>query len=119
MEPRQHGWTDQQVEQVVGNLLRFGVLLSAAVILFGAILYLYQSGSGEPDRRKFKGEPPDLEDIRTIAAGAWALEGKYVIQFGLLLLMATPVARVAFSVFAFAWQRDWLYVAVTLVVLAV
>jgi uncharacterized membrane protein len=41
------------------------------------------------------------------------------MQLGLLLLIATPVARVAFSVFAFALQRDRLYVVVTLAVLGV
>jgi len=42
-----------------------------------------------------------------------------IIQLGLLLLIATPVARVAFSVVAFAAERDWLYVAITLIVLAI
>ena len=42
-----------------------------------------------------------------------------LIQFGLLLLIAVPVARVAFSVVAFALQRDRTYVVVTLIVLAV
>ena len=42
-----------------------------------------------------------------------------VVLAGLLLLVATPVARVLFSVFAFAAQRDWMYVACTLVVLAI
>jgi uncharacterized membrane protein len=47
------------------------------------------------------------------------LHSRGLIQLGLLLLIATPVARVAFSVLAFAEQRDWLYVSITLVVLAV
>ena len=42
-----------------------------------------------------------------------------IIQLGLLLLIATPVARVVFSAFAFAIQQDKLYVFVTLAVLAV
>ena len=48
-----------------------------------------------------------------------AFRGRGLIQFGLLLLIATPVARVAFSVAAFAIQRDRLYVVVTLIVLAI
>jgi uncharacterized membrane protein len=40
-----------------------------------------------------------------------------LIQLGLLMLMATPVARVALSVVAFALERDRTYVAITLVVL--
>jgi uncharacterized membrane protein len=37
---------------------------------------------------------------------------------GLLLLIATPVARVAFSVIGFALEKDWMYVVITLIVLA-
>jgi len=37
----------------------------------------------------------------------------------MLLLILTPVARVGFSVVAFVVERDRMYVAMTLVVLAV
>ena len=47
------------------------------------------------------------------------LHGKSIIQFGLLLLIATPIARVMFSVVGFAVERDYLYVALTLIVLGV
>jgi uncharacterized membrane protein len=46
-----------------------------------------------------------------------ALDPVGIIQLGILILIATPVVRVAFSVFAFAEERDWMYVVVTLVVL--
>jgi uncharacterized membrane protein len=46
-----------------------------------------------------------------------ALHGRGLIQLGLLILIATPIARVAFSVVAFLYQRDWTYVVVTLIVL--
>jgi uncharacterized membrane protein len=130
-EPR-HGWTDYQVEQVVGVLLRVGVLLAAAVVLLGAVLYLAQEGTRRirtrwasaegPDVRDlshFKGERPGLDHVRTVAEGAARFEGRYVIQFGILLLVATPVARVALCVLAFLAQRDRLYIGVTLFVLAV
>jgi uncharacterized membrane protein len=113
------GWTDQQLDQLIGNLLRAGVLLAAAIIFVGAVLYFVQSGSAHPDYAQFKGEPAALERITDIAIGAWHLEGKSVIQFGLLLLLATPVARVALLVLAFGMQRDWFYVLVSAVVLAV
>jgi hypothetical protein len=67
----------------------------------------------------FQGEPADLRTPLGILAGALSLRGRGVIQLGLLILLPAPVARVAFSVFAFAMQRDLLYVIVTLVVLAV
>ena len=78
--------SDQQVDEIIGALLRYGVILSAAVVALG---------------------------------GVAGFQCRGIIQFGLVLLIATPVARVAFSVAAFALQRDNTYVAITLIVLAV
>ncbi len=114
-----HGWSDWQVEQTIGNLLRLGLLLATAVVLVGAAIYLARHGSELPDDRVFHGEPADLREIGGILRGAWRLEGRFVIQLGLVLLMATPLARVAFSIVAFAVQRDRLYVGVTIIVLSV
>jgi uncharacterized membrane protein len=110
-------WTDQRIEQFIGNLLRAGVILAAAVVLCGAALYLAQQGGARHDYSKFRGEPPGLRSAPEIVRGAGQLEGAAVIQLGILLLVATPVARVALSAAAFALQRDGLYVVVTLVVL--
>ena len=52
-----------------------------------------------------------------IVAEAKTLGGRGLVQLGLLLLIATPIARVVFSVIGFARQRDWLYVLITLTVL--
>jgi len=112
-------WTDQNVEVWIGNLLRVGVTLAAAVVLFGGGIYLASHGRVAPQYHVFRGEPADLRTISGIVKDALAFQGRGLIQLGLLLLIATPVARVAFSVAAFAIQRDRLYVAVTLIVLAV
>jgi uncharacterized membrane protein len=112
-------WTDERVERVIGNLLRWGVILAAAVVLAGGVIYLARYGSTIPDYRVFRGEPSDLRNVSGIVTGAVSWHSRGVILFGLLLLIATPVARVAFSVVAFALQRDRTYVVVTLIVLAV
>ena len=111
-------WTDEQVELVIGNLLRIGVILSAAVVLTGGIHYLVKYGSTPPHYRVFNGEPTDLRTPGGIVADALQFRSRGLIQLGLLLLIATPVARVAFAAFAFAKQRDRLYVAVAAIVLA-
>ena len=112
-------WTDQYVDELVGNLLRVGVTLAAAVVLFGGSVYLARHGRGAPHYQVFVGEPSDLRSVPGIVKDALALRGRGLIQLGLLLLIATPVARVAVSVAAFAMQRDRLYVVVALIVLAV
>jgi uncharacterized membrane protein len=114
-------WTDEQVEQVIGNLLRAGVLTAAAVVLAGGIIYLARHG-GEPASEKyqvFAGEPADLRSPFGVVADVLAGKGRGIIQLGILLLIATPVARVSFSAYAFARERDFIYVVVTLIVLAV
>ena len=112
-------WTDQHMDEMIGNLLRVGVTLAAAVVLFGGTVYLIRHGGAAPQYRVFIGEPSDLRTLSGIVEDALAFHGRGLIQFGLLLLIATPVARVAFSVAAFALERDRLYVVVALIVLAV
>jgi len=112
-------WTDERVERVIGALLRWGVILAAAVILAGGAMYLARHGSTIPDYRVFRGEPSDLRNVSGIVTSAVSWHSRGLIQLGLLLLIAVPVARVAFSVVAFALQRDRTYVVVTLIVLAV
>lgn len=102
----------------MGNLLRIGVMLAAGAVFMGGSLYLLRNGASTPDYYVFRGEPEALRSIRGILEGALSLRGRAIIQLGLLILIATPVARVAFSVYGFARQRDRTYVAITLVVLA-
>jgi len=66
----------------------------------------------------FRGQPPELRSVAGVFASAQALTGEGLIEVGLLLLIATPIARVALSAVLFARQRDWLYVGITLLVLA-
>lgn len=113
------GWTDERVEIIIGNLLRTGVILAAAVVLAGGVLYVAKYGHTQPQYRAFHGEPSDLRDVSQIFEQAISLHARGLIQLGLLILIATPVARVAFSVVAFGVERDWLYVAITLIVLAI
>ena len=112
-------WSDEQVEEIVGNLLRSGVVASAIVVLAGGIIYLIRYGANLPDYSIFHGEPAEFRSLEGIIRAAFALRSRGLIQLGLLLLIATPVARVVFSIFAFALQRDRIYTIVTLIVLAV
>ena len=112
-------WTDRRVEDIIGNLLRAGVLLSAFVVLSGGVVFLLRHGQSSTDYRTFHGEPSELRRIGGIARGALEFSGRGLIQLGLLLLIATPVARVAFSIFGFAEERDWIYVGFTAIVLVI
>jgi uncharacterized membrane protein len=99
-------------------LLRTGVILAAAWVLVGGIRYVREYRGTKPDYKVFQGEPADLRYANEIVHDAIALHARGLIQLGLLLLIATPMARVAFSVIGFALEKDWLYVGITLLVLA-
>jgi uncharacterized membrane protein len=112
------GWTDDRVERIIGNLLRAGVVLAAVVVAAGGILYLVQEGRQPvPDRHQFRGEQTRL--VLDIVEDAWHLKSEGLIELGLLLLILTPIARVLFSIVAFALERDGTYVLITLLVLVI
>ncbi len=113
------GWTEHQFEQVMGNLLRAGVILSAGIVAVGGIIYLARHGMEQPSYRIFRGEPVEFRVLPNIVESALTLERRRsLIQLGLLVLIATPILRVAFSGYVFARQGDRTYVIITLIVLA-
>jgi uncharacterized membrane protein len=112
-------WTDQKVENLIGNLLRTGVIASAVVVFAGAIVYLARHGTSPANYRIFQGEPADLRHIRGIVSEALSFSGRGIIQLGLLLLIATPVARVALSIIGFAEEGDRMYVGFASIVLTI
>ena len=110
---------DRDLEQLMGNLLRYGVLASLAVVLTGAVFYLFQHGGEQPSYRQFLGEPTRLTQIKQVWQTALQGRGRSIIQLGLFILIATPVARIVFSVIGYILERDWLYIIITLIVLGV
>jgi uncharacterized membrane protein len=108
--------TDREMETVIGNLLRAGVIIAASVVLLGGIIYLFHHGFEPVGYKVFLREPFDLCNVSGIIQNALSWHGRGLIQLGLLLLIATPIARVALSIFEFARKRDTLYVVITLIV---
>jgi uncharacterized membrane protein len=111
--------TDERLETIVANLLRTGVSIAAAVVLIGGIGYLAHQGEQPANYHSFHPEPSVDRTLPGIVRGAVRLDWLSIIQFGLLLLIATPIARVAFALIAFGLEKDRVYVTVTAIVLAV
>jgi uncharacterized membrane protein len=110
---------DRRIEVTIGGLLRVGVLLAAAIVMAGGLLYLAQSYSHPVSYRVFQPDGPELRTVGGILHSAMGLHSEGLMQLGLLVLIATPIARVIFAVIGFALERDRLYVLVSLIVLAV
>lgn len=111
--------SDQQLEEIVSKVLRTGVLVSALVVLGGGIYYLIRHGAELADYRTFHGQPAIDRDIGQIIQAAIGLRARSIIQLGILLLIATPITRVAVSLVGFVLERDGRYVLITCIVLAV
>jgi uncharacterized membrane protein len=111
--------TDTTIERIVSVLLRSGVVISGVVVFLGGVYYLARHGHEYADHHSFHGEPSVDRIVGQIIAGAIALRARSIIQLGLLLLIGTPIARVAFSLVAFALERDRTYVVITAIVLTV
>ena len=108
----------QQLEQWLSHLLRSGVLSAGAIVLVGGILYLIRHGAEEAANYHFFQEEPIMFRSPTgVITAVLSGSSRGIIQLGLLLLIATPIARVAVSLLTFLSQRDFTYVFVTGLVL--
>jgi uncharacterized membrane protein len=97
---------DRRLETIIGRLLQIGVLVAAATVFAGGVLYLIQSHSGHVDYRSFVPGGPNIRTLSGIVLSAAHFESQGLIQLGLLLLIATPVARVGMAVVGFALERS-------------
>jgi uncharacterized membrane protein len=106
------------LENELSIILRFGVILAAAVTAIGGVLTLLRHGLDVPSYGAFHSEAAEFRSVAGILAAAAGFRPRAIIQLGLLLLIATPIARVALAGFVFFKSRDWVYVAVSSFVLA-
>ena len=111
------------LELWISYVLRFGVLTAGAVILTGLVLYLVNG----PDA----GRPTSLDQLtadggqsidvswHSIVEGLGNFEATSIILLGLLILILTPLTRVAMTFVLFILQRDRIFVAITGIVLVI
>jgi uncharacterized membrane protein len=109
-----------RVELVISNLLRIGVLTSLTVVIIGVLLTFLR----QPDLLISTTDVQQLTQPagkipftwQEFSAGVRDLRGEAIVMLGLLLLIATPIGRVAVSILAFVYQKDRVYTLITLVV---
>ena len=105
--------TDDRMDTLIGNLLRTGVLTAAAVVALGGIWYLIAHGSATADYHHFHEQVRGLHSLLSVTPP------QLTILIGLLILIATPVARVIFSLVVFTLERDHVFVWITAAVLLI
>jgi len=110
---------DKKMELAIRRMLRFGVILSAAVVLVGGIFYLVNAVARVPDYTTFHATAVSLHTISGVIRGVRDLDPQSIIQLGILLLIATPMMRVVLCIVGFSLQRDRLYIAISTAVLGI
>ena len=110
---------DRRMETIMGRLLQVGVLLSSFVMIAGGLLYMRAHFGETPNYRVFSSEPQRLRHFGGVLEGIETGDPAALIQLAVLLLIATPVARVVFALIAFLIEKDKLFVLISAIVLAV
>ena len=110
---------DKDIQTALGTLLRAGVFLASFIVAVGAVLYIYRHGSEQADFHTFRGDTSLYRSFTAVIQGVFTGKGRAIIQLGIIVLIATPIARIAFSVFSFLMEKDYLYVVITLIVLSI
>jgi len=111
--------TDIELELSIARMLLTGIVISTVVVLVGVLIELFKPTLAPPDYRHFHAIDQSLRSLPGIIKTAFQLRPDGVMQLGLVILIATPIARVVFCVIGFARQHDRLYVAVSSTVLVI
>ncbi len=119
MSNEKKDFQDHDIQLLIGNVLRWGVILAMSVVFFGGLIYVYRHGHETASYQKFIGEPDFLKNLKGIFRGVLEFKGRAIIQTGILLLIATPITRVLLSILSFLREKDYLYVVITLIVLGI
>eukprot|EP01133_Synstelium_polycarpum_P003242 gene3242-3696_t len=114
-----HFFADKDVQVILGTLLRVGVVLSMSIVLIGGFIYLWHFGNGLVNYRVFDPLKAEYSSVLAIFRGLKSLDSTAIIQFGVLLLIFTPITRVVFSIFSFLIEKDYMYVLIGIFVLCV
>ncbi|TMI11275.1 DUF1634 domain-containing protein [Candidatus Bathyarchaeota archaeon] len=112
------------MNRILGIVLRVGVLLSGGVIAIGTTLFV--ADHSLDDTSSYLQYNPGFiphgnfpVSLASIASGLISLDPFSIIALGFLVLLATPIARVALSLFLFAAEKNRMFVYLTATVLAI
>jgi uncharacterized membrane protein len=110
---------DRDIQLIIGQVLRSGTVISISIVFFGGILYMYRHGSSVANYKTFLGTPEFVRHFPGIFYSAFNLKGQAIIQLGIILLIATPILRVICSAIGFVLEKDYMYVAISVLVLCI
>jgi len=105
------------MSSTISMVLIGGLTLSVILVIVGEFVSLSRYASFITHYRIFNGEPSDYRTIEGVIRDVFHGKARAIIQLGIVVLMATPVVRVAFSLLAFGLEGDRKYVLISAFVL--
>ena len=110
---------DKDIQVILGTLLRAGVIISMSIVLIGGAIFLVHNKGAVTNYKVFKPELNNFSSIAAIFKGVLTFQGDAIVQFGILMLIFTPIARIVFAIFSFLIERDYLYVLIGVIILTI
>lgn len=111
---------ERDFQQLIGNLLRYGVWISLSIAFLGGIVYLSNHGTETVNYAQFvENDRSIFQVVASVLEGVKIGQGESLIFLGIVMLFLTPVLRVVLSLFSFLLEKDYLYVVITLIVVAI
>ena len=103
----------------MGRILLWGMIVSAAIVLAGGILFLIQFGGTTASFSNFESTGGGFKTVTGLVRGIRAYSGGALIEAGILLLVLFQYVRVIISAVMFARLRSWFFVGASLFILGV
>lgn len=113
------GHANKEMQHVLGAFLRIGVVVSILVMVTGGVVYLLNNADKKESFEVFNPQNTTYISLATIFNGLKTFNGLAIIQFGVLLLIFTPIARIFLAIYAFVVEKDYLYVVIGVLVLLI
>ncbi|MEE1884876.1 DUF1634 domain-containing protein [Pedobacter flavus] len=111
--------SDKDIQIILGTLLRVGVISSMVIVTIGCVMYLFEHAHETVNYSEFRIDFNTYDSIPKIYRDLMLFKSSAIIQFGILLLIFTPILRIIFSIYSFILEKDYLYVVIGLIVLSI
>lgn len=113
-------FNDTDLQSIIGNVLRYGVLIALTVAVIGGIILMFTKSGETVHFETFTAKETNLFEVfNNIITGVGQGNGEAIIFLGILLLFLTPALRLVLSLISFFMERDLLYVFITLIVIGI
>lgn len=110
---------EKKLNVLIADLLAVYTGISLCIIIIGATIFISQNGNLHPHFNTFRGEPADLRSCSAIIRDFNWNNSKEIMQFGLFVLIGAPIFRIALTAPVFAAEKDWKYVIISSILLAI